>query len=147
MWEKYFGPINMKCPLCNINDISPLTCEIGHDLADSKGGSKTLDNVMPICRTCNSDQSNLTFAEFKRILPSTKITFETLNYDQRIRIVRRWCRDIHCNILNDDKIHKLAYIPERFNLVARYHNYKNLLIVSRSFFGYGSLTITLHKEK
>jgi hypothetical protein len=40
------------------NKITPFSFEAGHDIPESKGGSTTLDNLRPICSSCNKSMGN-----------------------------------------------------------------------------------------
>jgi hypothetical protein len=40
------------------NIITPFTFEAGHNIPESKGGSMTLENLIPICSSCNKSMGN-----------------------------------------------------------------------------------------
>lgn len=40
------------------NILTPFTFEAGHDIPESKGGSTTVDNLYPICSSCNKSMGN-----------------------------------------------------------------------------------------
>ena len=42
--------------------------EIGHNLANAKGGSRQLDNVKPICKHCNLGMGTMNFEEWNEKL-------------------------------------------------------------------------------
>lgn len=55
-----------KCPTtwCQ-NTITPFSFEAGHNIPESHGGSTTLDNLIPICGSCNKSMGNMyTFEEW-----------------------------------------------------------------------------------
>ena len=54
VWMKQFGLPDYKCPVswCN-NRISPFSFDTGHNVPESKGGKTTIENLIPICRSCN----------------------------------------------------------------------------------------------
>jgi hypothetical protein len=53
-WMKQFGILEFKCPVswCQ-NKISPFSFDTGHNIPESKGGKTTIENLIPICRSCN----------------------------------------------------------------------------------------------
>lgn len=54
VWEKYMGNvINSKCFCCNINSINALNFECGHVKSKADGGDDSIDNLRPICSSCN----------------------------------------------------------------------------------------------
>jgi len=60
VWTTYIGEkYNGKCSVkwCN-NRITPFTFEAGHNIPYSKGGSTTIDNLLPICSDCNKSMGN-----------------------------------------------------------------------------------------
>ncbi len=60
VWIKYNNErFRSKCQVswCK-NIITPFTFEVGHNQPESKGGSTTLDNLMPICTSCNRSMGN-----------------------------------------------------------------------------------------
>jgi 5-methylcytosine-specific restriction endonuclease McrA len=68
VWYAYIDAIrknNDNCLLCNFNHIDPFIFEIGHDTSVKHGGQNNIENLMPICRTCNNSQGTLTIKEFK----------------------------------------------------------------------------------
>ena len=140
IWNHYFGDNSVKCPLCHINNINILTFDMGHDVADSKGGLRDVYNIMPICRSCNCDQGDLLFHEFKRIIPKLTIEYDKLTYDHRIKLVRIWCREKNDNMLNDNLIHKIAYKKKYFDHFITLFNYKNIIYVYINWRGKISLS-------
>ena len=60
IWLEYCGEVyNHKCLVtwCK-NEITPFNFEAGHNIPESKGGATTLDNLRPICKSCNVSMSN-----------------------------------------------------------------------------------------
>ena len=133
MWEDTYGFIPMKCIFCNVEEIDPLSAEIGHDVADSKGGSKTRDNIKPICRTCNMSQGNLTFAEFRKTIPYIPMSFMTHNYDQRRALVKKWCIWANGDKLSNDKIHRIISSVSKFSMFSVLCDYTSIIILSKNF--------------
>lgn len=68
--EKVF---NAKCKVswCN-NEINPFNFECGHNIPESKGGKTNLDNLLPICSSCNKSMGNrYTIIEFGSVFGSS----------------------------------------------------------------------------
>jgi 5-methylcytosine-specific restriction endonuclease McrA len=60
VWIKYMGEIfKGKCSTlwCN-NVITVFDFQSGHNIPESKGGSTTIDNLVPICSRCNQSMGN-----------------------------------------------------------------------------------------
>jgi 5-methylcytosine-specific restriction endonuclease McrA len=55
VWLTYIGKRfeNKCCVVWCSNVITPFTYEVGHNIPESKGGSTMIDNLRPICRSCN----------------------------------------------------------------------------------------------
>lgn len=55
VWDKYVGKsvASILCPNCNIIEIRMDAFEAGHVQPESKGGLATVENLRPICNTCN----------------------------------------------------------------------------------------------
>jgi hypothetical protein len=55
LWAKYFGDtMSGICHCCKTTPIHSTNFDCGHILSEKFGGSVHLDNLKPICRTCNS---------------------------------------------------------------------------------------------
>ena len=67
VWIKHVGSnFKGKCYVkwCN-NTLTPFTFEAGHNIPYSKGGETSIDNLFPICSTCNKSMGNrYTIEEF-----------------------------------------------------------------------------------
>ncbi len=60
VWLGNYGEVfKTKCKTswCS-NLINVWNFECGHNIPESKGGATTLDNLVPICRTCNGSMGN-----------------------------------------------------------------------------------------
>lgn len=60
VWIKYNGEkFSKKCYIswCK-NKVTVFNFECGHNIPFSKGGSTTIDNLLPICSSCNKSMSN-----------------------------------------------------------------------------------------
>ena len=78
VWIQYYGPIfHNKCPTrwCQ-NRVNVFDFQVGHNVPESKGGSTTIDNLIPICGRCNLSMSNTyTFDEWSQTFGSRKRTW------------------------------------------------------------------------
>ena len=77
VWEKEYEDIcdsdddvfelNPKCPVYKCkNKIKFETCEMGHLRSVSNGGGINIDNLRPICRTCNQKMSDINWSDYER---------------------------------------------------------------------------------
>ena len=60
VWISRMGEnFSAKCPTswCK-NRITPFTFEAGHNIPESKGGLTVLENLIPICSSCNKSMGN-----------------------------------------------------------------------------------------
>jgi 5-methylcytosine-specific restriction endonuclease McrA len=74
VWKKHIGMEKgeVKCLCCNIFKIQQLNFECGHIVAESLGGSTSIDNLMPICGSCNKSMGTKNPFEFQKILLTKK---------------------------------------------------------------------------
>jgi len=69
VWKKYFNNVfEALCPMCKENSINALHFECGHDIAASIGGPSNLDNLRPICSTCNKSMGTKRWCDFASTL-------------------------------------------------------------------------------
>lgn len=70
VWAKFFtnnersGP----CVCCKANIITLFNHHCGHVVAESMGGATSIDNLRPICRTCNLSMGTRHMDEFQATL-------------------------------------------------------------------------------
>jgi hypothetical protein len=60
VWLQKAGPtFEIKCPItwCE-NRINAFNFHTGHNIAESKGGKTTLENLVPICDRCNTSMGD-----------------------------------------------------------------------------------------
>ena len=78
VWIQYYGTaFHNKCPTrwCQ-NRINAFDFQVGHNVPESKGGSTTIDNLVPICGRCNLSMSNTyTFDEWSATFGSRRRTW------------------------------------------------------------------------
>jgi len=72
VWNKYIGEEigKAKCSCCNITDITQLKFHTGHIIAKANGGLTNIDNLKPICESCNKSMGIKNMDEFKQLLIS-----------------------------------------------------------------------------
>jgi len=62
------------------NTITPFTFEVGHNRPESKGGKTVLENLLPICSSCNRSMGNqYTITEYSERFTKLKKTSMTQN--------------------------------------------------------------------
>ncbi len=85
LWKKVCGRIfDYKCSVkwCK-NVIDPFNFEAGHIIPESKGGATSLENLLPICSSCNKSMGNrYTIHEFSNTFVSDekKLLFESFRF-------------------------------------------------------------------
>ena len=68
VWINYIGKDigATKCPCCNTHEITQLSFDCGHVIAEALGGKTTLENLRPICSKCNKSMRTTHMDEFKK---------------------------------------------------------------------------------
>ncbi len=68
VWLRQYGPaFDAKCYVCWCNNqINVFNFQCGHMLAESRGGSTTLDNLVPICSRCNQSMGTMHMDEWQK---------------------------------------------------------------------------------
>jgi len=66
LWEEHFTDDNAKgiCKVCNC-EIKISNFEAGHIVSWAKGGSDSLNNLLPVCSLCNKSMGTENLLEFK----------------------------------------------------------------------------------
>jgi len=57
-----------KCLCCNSTDITQLSFNCGHIIAEANGGDTIVSNLKPICQNCNSSMGTKNMEEFMKSL-------------------------------------------------------------------------------
>ena len=66
LWRNHFGErFRGNCFVCK-SQIQKNNFEAGHVVAVANGGTETLDNLRPICRTCNRSMGTQNLEDFKK---------------------------------------------------------------------------------
>ena len=68
LWSMWFGldTGRIKCPVCKDRYILQMDHDVGHIKPRSKGGKDRVDNLMPICRLCNSSMGTMNLIRYTR---------------------------------------------------------------------------------
>ena len=119
LWDKYFTADvgRTKCPLNCGRDIRQSSFDAGHIISRHNGGGDNIDNLMPICRTCNGSMStkNMTdyIAEYK-ITPLCEIKQPTSEV-----VVPRIVKDVKQKSKLDVFFDELSYamIEKKYNVI------------------------------
>ena len=66
VWHKYIGEDigKAKCLCCKLADITQMSFHCGHIIAESKGGELSVNNLKPICQSCNSSMGTQNMNEY-----------------------------------------------------------------------------------
>lgn len=66
VWAKWMGEDigKAKCLRCKLTDITQLNFHCGHIIAEAAGGELKVDNLKPICQSCNSSMGTINMDEF-----------------------------------------------------------------------------------
>lgn len=66
VWNKYIGEEigKAKCLCCKLTDITQLSFHCGHIISEKNGGELTVENLKPICQSCNSSMGTQNMNEF-----------------------------------------------------------------------------------
>jgi hypothetical protein len=68
VWQEYIGIQEAYCYCCQRQKINPFRFQCGHNVAESKGGETTLENLRPVCDLCNQSMGTKNLEEFKQTL-------------------------------------------------------------------------------
>jgi uncharacterized coiled-coil protein SlyX len=68
VWNKYIGIEigQTKCLCCKLTDISQLNFHCGHIISEKDGGELTMENLKPICGSCNLSMATMNMDEFMK---------------------------------------------------------------------------------
>jgi hypothetical protein len=68
VWAKWLGEETgkAKCLCCNLTDITQLNFHCGHIISEAEGGELKVDNLKPICQSCNSSMGTTNMEEFMK---------------------------------------------------------------------------------
>lgn len=67
VWLTYIGDVESgRCLCCNVAVLTKNGYDCGHVIAEAKGGPATLQNLRPICKTCNTSMGTKNMEDFMR---------------------------------------------------------------------------------
>ena len=72
VFQKTYGINNFFCQCCKCNYVNAFQFEVAHIKPKCKGGKDTLDNLVAICRTCNSSSGKLNYNTATEIIKQLK---------------------------------------------------------------------------
>ena len=66
VWNKHIGEKvgKTKCICCKLKDIYQASFSCGHIVSEFNGGELKLDNLIPICTSCNSSMGTKNMNEY-----------------------------------------------------------------------------------
>jgi hypothetical protein len=75
VWSHYIGMDKGTsiCMVCNVFPIYQLDFQCGHILAESKGGPYILENLRPICQSCNLSMGTIHMDNFMKMIPQKNL--------------------------------------------------------------------------
>jgi 5-methylcytosine-specific restriction endonuclease McrA len=100
VWTKVFkDKISGKCPICRYETISAFNFECGHDIPECKGGETTVENLYPICGSCNKSIGSTSLTDYvKNVLKRNCIIPSDINEDDPLKVIED---SINISISND----------------------------------------------
>jgi hypothetical protein len=81
VWNKYIGDEigKSKCTCCKLIDIYQASFSCGHIISEFNGGENKIDNLMPICNSCNSSMGIKDMNEYKKEFFDNNIEKKNVN--------------------------------------------------------------------
>lgn len=76
VWNKYIGESvgKAKCMCCNLTDITQMSFHCGHIMAEANGGQLIVENLRPICQSCNSSMGVINMLDFTAACKISSLT-------------------------------------------------------------------------
>jgi hypothetical protein len=70
VWNTHIGEEigKAKCLCCNVTDITQMSFNCGHIIAEANGGETIVSNLKPICQNCNSSMGTKNMNDFMKSL-------------------------------------------------------------------------------
>lgn len=70
VWNTHIGEEvgKAKCTCCKATDITQMSFNCGHIIAEANGGETTVSNLKPICQNCNSSMGTKNMEDFMKSL-------------------------------------------------------------------------------
>lgn len=84
LWSLYFpNALQGNCQCCQTEVISKNNFDCGHIISEKDGGSVKLDNLKPVCRSCNSSMSTMNMNDFMKKYGFDKISNNIVDSDDK----------------------------------------------------------------
>ena len=105
VWNKYIGEEKGigSCQCCRKNVIKQISFHCGHIISERNGGSTTLNNLIPLCQTCNLSMGRHNMNDFVK-----KYGFHDNEYDNELpkRTINKTKRKLttNNNEINSDEM-------------------------------------------
>jgi len=117
-WKKYMGfKTEGKCYCCKMETISVFNFEVGHNKAKSKGGSNDIENLRPICKSCNTSMRTQSIESFRAKHFSSTTSGLTKSSRNTLR-----SKTVKKKPLSKEDLNKLT--PTQLKFLANKHNIK-----------------------
>ena len=103
VWDTYFGKDKgvALCFCCNKKELRQSSFHAGHVVASVNGGSDTVDNLRPICGSCNRSMGTMNLNEYiDRYRPSGDVA--PMDLDKKSETIE----EVYDNILDKCKTHE-----------------------------------------
>lgn len=103
VWNKYIGEEigKAKCCCCELTDITQSKFHCGHILSEVNGGELHIDNLKPICESCNKSMGVTNMVDFKKQLISNDMTVDTTanTINDKLNSIIKQYNDIYNHVM------------------------------------------------
>jgi hypothetical protein len=138
VWKKYMGNRQEgKCYCCNITTINTFNFEAGHVISRKNHGPTTVENLRPICRSCNGSMGEENLEVFRAAhFPSSKRKLTTAKIINKPQKRRKLASKEYLNQLT---VQQLKYLVKK-------HGITPSATINRNIF-LGTKTVTTSKRQ
>jgi len=138
VWKKYMGSKQEgKCYCCNITTIDTFNFEGGHVISRKNHGPTTIENLRPICRSCNGSMGEENLETFRAAhFPSSKRKLTTVKKIDKPQKQRKLASKEYLNNLT---IKQLKYLAKK-------HGITPSATVTRDFL-WGTTSVTTSRRQ
>jgi hypothetical protein len=129
VWHHYIGEDigKTKCLCCNITEITQMKFHCGHIIAEANGGTISIENLVPICETCNKSMRIRGMNEFKKLLVPPKLLVPQKAISQKIDTGANLIREINDYVNYLYGISNKGYFSDKESDYRAYDIYDNVL--------------------
>jgi hypothetical protein len=119
VWNKYIGEEKGigYCQCCRKNIIKQISFHCGHIISERNGGSTTLNNLIPLCQTCNLSMGKQNMNDFVK-----KYGFHDNNLDTNNIVTNN--SEMNNSEMNNNKINLDNEDFQTINFLTMYFNTK-----------------------